>query len=139
MFQLIEVPFFMDAKLVQKYAKYSVPQLRLKASKKFRAWVRKRDEGQPCISCGSYNVSDAGHYYSAGNFPAIEMEPDNCHLQCRKCNYFLSGNLLEYRKGLIERIGLERVEGLDMLADAYKREGYKHQRFSLIEKIEQYK
>jgi gamma-glutamylcyclotransferase (GGCT)/AIG2-like uncharacterized protein YtfP len=121
------------------YSKYTTPQLRKKAGEIFRAWIRKRDEGQPCISCGSYNVHDAGHYYSAGHHPALEFDEDNVHGQCRRCNSFLSGNLIEYRKGLINRIGGDRVEMLDMKAGYYKRHGYKHDRFRLIEIIEKYK
>jgi hypothetical protein len=129
----------MDAKTIQKYAKYSTPELRLKAGKKFRAYIRKRDTGLPCISCGSRNVTDGGHYYSAGNYPALEFNANNVHGQCRKCNMFLSGNLIEYRKGLIEKIGCDGVEELDTLAAIYKQKGYKHDRFHLIEILEDYK
>lgn len=128
----------MTANEIQKYQKRSVPWLRKKASENFRRWVRKRDEGKPCISCGSYNVTDAGHYYSAGNHPGLEVNEDNCHGQCRKCNMFLSGNLIEYRKGLLDRIGIERVEDLDHTAGYFKLNGYKHDRFFLIETILKY-
>lgn len=125
--------------VIKKYSKYSIPQLRMKAGKKFRAFIRKRDEGQPCISCGSCNTSDASHFYSAGHYPNLEFNEDNCHAACRKCNFFLSGNLNEYRKRLIEKIGLQRVERLDFLAASYKRTGYKQDRFFLISIIENYK
>ncbi len=121
------------------YSKYTTQQLRVKAGNVFRKWIRKRDEGKPCISCGSYNVSDAGHYYSAGHHPALEFNEDNTNGQCRHCNSFLSGNLIEYRKGLINRIGGDRVELLDMKAGYYERHGYKHDRFRLIEIIEKHK
>lgn len=129
----------MTPEVIKKYSKYSVPALRKKAGEKFRAWIRKRDEGQPCISCGSFNTSDASHLYSAGNYPCLEFEEDNVWLSCKKCNCFLSGNLLEYRKRLLKKIGTDRVERLDMIADYYKKHGYKHDRFRLIEIIEQYK
>ncbi len=121
------------------HSKYTTQQLRIKAGKVFRKWIRKRDEGKPCISCGSYNVSDAGHYYSAGHYPALEFDEDNVHGQCRHCNSFLSGNLIEYRKGLLTKIGGDRVEFLDIKAGYYKRNGYKHDRARLIEIIESYK
>ena len=129
----------MEAKTIQKYSKYSTPKLRLMASKRFRAWIRRRDEGKPCISCGSFNTSDASHYYSAGHYPELEHEPDNCHLACKKCNMFLSGNLIEYRKGLLKRIGLERLQRLDETTAYFKVHGYKHDRLNLIQKIEQFK
>jgi len=129
----------MNTTTISKYQTKSIPYLRKKAGEVFRAWIRKRDEGKPCISCGSWNTSDAGHYYSAGNYPALEFNEQNTNLQCRKCNRFLSGNLLEYRKGLIKKIGVEEVEKLDMLVAQYKQLGYKHDRFTLISIIEKYK
>ena len=38
---------------------------------------------------------------------------DNVHGQRKYCNQYLSGNHVEYRKGLIERIGLKRVEQIE--------------------------
>jgi len=35
------------------------------------------------------------------------------HGQCKKCNRHLSGNAVEYRKRLLERIGLERLEQIE--------------------------
>jgi len=127
-----------SAKIIQKYSKYSTPQLKLKASKKFRAFIRRRDAGEQCISCDSWNTSDASHYFSAGNYPALEFDPDNCHTACRKCNYFLSGNLVEYHKKLLKKIGEERVLKLEEKAAFYKRNGWKHSRIFLIEKLLQY-
>jgi hypothetical protein len=127
------------ATVLQKYSKYSTPQLRIKAGNAFRKFVRERDKGEKCISCDSYNTSDASHYFSAGKFPALEFDPDNCHLACRKCNYFLSGNLLQYRENLIKKIGIERLEKLEQQAAYYKRVVYKHDRIRLIEIILKYK
>lgn len=36
------------------------------------------------------------------------------HAQCVTCNQHKHGNLIEYRKGLIQRIGDERVNALDI-------------------------
>ena len=33
----------------------------------------------------------------------------NCNAQCRKCNRFDEGNSVGYRKGLIEKIGEDKV------------------------------
>lgn len=129
----------LTVKHIQKYQKRSLPWLRKKAGELFRAWVRKRDKDQPCVSCGSYNTSDASHFYSAGHYPELELNEGNCHLACKKCNLFLSGNLLEYRKRLIDRIGIDRVEKLDQIAARAKQTGYKHNRFFLIEQILKYK
>ena len=81
----------------------------------FNAWVRARDAGLPCISCGRHHQGQlhAGHYRSVGSEPALRFEPDNCHLQCQPCNVHLSGNLIQMRLGMIKKIGLARVEWLE--------------------------
>ena len=86
-----------------------------RAQSAFNAWVRARDDGQPCISCGRFHQGQnhAGHYRPAGSNPELRFEPDNCHLQCAPCNSHLSGNLGKYRPALIAKIGLERVEWLE--------------------------
>jgi 5-methylcytosine-specific restriction endonuclease McrA len=129
----------LTTKDIQKYQKRSVPWLRKKAGEYFRRWIRKRDDGKPCVSCGAYNTSDASHFYSAGHYPELEFNEDNCWAACKRCNLFLSGNLNEYRKRLIERIGKERVERLDEIAAIAKQTGYKHNRFFLIGIILKYK
>jgi len=81
----------------------------------FNAWVRLRDAGQPCISCGRpYGDRwHAGHYRSVGSEPSLRFEPDNVHLQCPPCNLHLCGNQAPYRVNLVKKIGLERIEWLD--------------------------
>lgn len=88
----------------------------------FNAWVRERDAGLPCISCGSQpsdsNLAtgsrfDAGHYRSVGANPELRFEPLNCHRQCVRCNQHLSGNVVNYRLNLIKRIGQDNVDWLE--------------------------
>ena len=38
----------------------------------------------------------------------------NCNGQCKKCNRFDEGNIQGYRKGLIKKYGLEKVELLEL-------------------------
>lgn len=128
----------LTSQLIQKYSKYTIPQLRKKAGIKFRSWIRKRDKDQSCISCGSRNDLQAGHYYSAGHYPGLEFNEDNVNIQCLQCNYHKHGNLLEYRKGLLKKIGTERLEQLDFFVSASYKTTYKHDRFRLIEIIDKY-
>lgn len=81
----------------------------------FNAWIRLRDAGQACISCGRHHGGkwNAGHYRSVGSCPELRFEPLNVHLQCEPCNTYLSGNLIAYRVNLIQKIGLEKVEWLE--------------------------
>ena len=85
------------------------------AQKAFNAWVRERDYGQGCISCGRSTGCkvNAGHYRSVGAMPALRFHPDNVHLQCEHCNTYLSSNAVEYRIRLVQKIGAERVEWLE--------------------------
>ena len=87
-------------------------------------YVRLRDAHLPCISCDSTpNDSDlmtgsrwdAGHYRSVGACPELRFEPLNIHRQCVKCNRNLSGNAVEYRIRLVQRIGAEKVAWLEGL------------------------
>jgi hypothetical protein len=84
----------------------------------FNTFIRIRDKDLPCISCGTKaNVQyAAGHFFSVGSYPNLRFNEDNVHKQCnRKCNMALSGNLLAYREGLIDRIGIDRFNQLDAL------------------------
>ena len=86
-----------------------------KAQKVFNRWVRLRDAGKPCVSCGKPDIGErhASHFRNQGPHPALRFEPDNVHASCVRCNKELSGNKTAYRAELINRIGLERVEWLE--------------------------
>lgn len=85
-----------------------------KAQKIFNKWVRLRDEGNDCISCGKPpKKKNAGHYKSRGGFPELRFEPDNVFLQCEHCNTHLSGNLSNYRINLVSKIGIDRLAWLE--------------------------
>lgn len=79
------------------------------------AWIRKRDELLPCISCGRHHTGQyhAGHYLSVGAHPELRFNELNIAKQCQPCNVHLSGNALNFRVGLIARIGIGAVEGLE--------------------------
>lgn len=81
----------------------------------FNAWIRERDRLLPCISCGRHHQGkyDAGHYRTVGSNPALRFEPLNCHKQCVPCNQHKSGNIVEYRLNLLQRIGAESVAWLE--------------------------
>lgn len=81
----------------------------------FNAWIRVRDSGLPCISCGrtDRNAWDAGHYLTTGARPELRFHEVNVWRQCVPCNQHLHGNLVLYRAELVRRIGLEAVEELE--------------------------
>jgi len=80
------------------------------------AYIRERDRGLPCISCG--NTRDvkycAGHYKTRGGHPELRFHPFNINRQCDwNCNLNLSGNIEKYRVGLINKIGQANVDWLE--------------------------
>lgn len=106
------------------------PQLTKLAQQAFNSFVRARDAGKPCISCGTPlgnepNTYDCGHYRSVGSAPHMRFVEDNAAGQCKRCNLHLAGNHVEYRKGLVARIGLRNVELIeaDTILRKYSHEG----------------
>ena len=104
-----------------------------RAQTQFNKFIRARDIGLPCVSCGATESEvesqqgwrvggswDCGHYLSVGSHPELRFEQDNAARQCKSCNGG-SGNYSrknhqtanDYRAELIKRIGLERVEWLE--------------------------
>ncbi|WP_096128529.1 recombination protein NinG [Pseudomonas syringae] len=81
----------------------------------FNEWVRHRDMGEPCVSCGRDHNGQwhAGHYRSVGGHPALRFEPLNVWRQCAPCNTHKSGDLVNYRAELVRRIGIVNVEWLE--------------------------
>ncbi|MFJ2973452.1 recombination protein NinG [Kluyvera sp. NPDC087067] len=78
-------------------------------------YIRERDVDLSCISCGTFDTVqwEAGHYRSRGKASHLRYNEDNISKQCHHCNVQLSGNQQQYRLGLIEKIGAERVEALE--------------------------
>jgi hypothetical protein len=78
-------------------------------------YIRARDEGDGCISCGiTYStVWQAGHYIAVGANSTLRYLEDNIHLQCVVCNHHKGGNVGPYRINLLAKIGQERVETLE--------------------------
>eukprot|EP01133_Synstelium_polycarpum_P006200 gene6200-7181_t len=88
----------------------------------FNAWVRARDAALPCVSCGRHHGGQyhAGHYRTVGANPELRFEPLNAWKQCAPCNNHLSGNLINYRISLLQRIGEEKVAWLEGPHEAKK-------------------
>lgn len=86
----------------------------------FNAFIRERDRDLPCISCGVMHAPgsrggdwDCGHYRSTGANPELRFCEVNAHKQCKRCNQHLSGNVANYRIGLLARIGPEMLAWLE--------------------------
>lgn len=86
----------------------------------FNAYIRARDRLKTCICCGRPLASDAvgggfdcGHYRSVGSAPHMRFNEDNAHGQTKQCNRYGAGRAVDYRIGLIMRLGIERVEAIE--------------------------
>jgi hypothetical protein len=80
----------------------------------FNKYIRLRDKGQNCISCQKKPLKEnAGHYFNANNHWNVRFNELNVHLQCEHCNTYLSGNLIEYQRNLIHKIGIESYHELE--------------------------
>lgn len=84
------------------------------AQQAFNEFIRYRDRHLPCISCGRHHEGQyhAGHFRTTGANPELRFDEDNCHRQCAPCNNHLSGNLINYRPALIQKIGQARFDAL---------------------------
>ena len=86
----------------------------------FNAYIRERDKGKLCICCANPLSSgsvggeyDCGHYRSVGSAPHLRFDERNAHAQRKQCNRWGAGRAVDYRQGLIARIGKEAVEALE--------------------------
>lgn len=86
----------------------TLPRLLKKTQEVFNKYIRLRDRDKGCISCGA-EVTEAGHYFSQGHHSALRFNETNTNGQCTRCNCFLSGNLINYRMGLVKRYGEQKV------------------------------
>ena len=80
----------------------------------FNKYIRERDSGLPCISCGRYHDGQyhAGHFLTTAAHPELRFNELNCHKQCAPCNNHLSGNIVEYLPSLVAKIGQDKVDFL---------------------------
>ncbi|MGG5160444.1 recombination protein NinG [Citrobacter portucalensis] len=108
---------------VRKAAFKTKSQWDKEAQSAFNRYIRIRDEGKECVSCGNPLIGksnyltgsaiDASHYRSRGAASHLKFNVFNVHSACTRCNRELSGNAVEYRIRLVDRIGLVRVERLE--------------------------
>lgn len=100
----------------------TIPQLKKEAQREFNRFIRARDRraGVDCICCGQPlewdrlgGCVDAGHWRSTGAADHLRFDERNCHAQRSDCNRYGAGRAVEYRAGLIQRLGLSVVEDLE--------------------------
>lgn len=129
----------------QKEALKDINELKAEAQTAFNAFIRERDKHLPCICCGQLapkNKSltgggwDAAHYRSRGSADHLRYVETNVHRALKQCNTY---GHLDYRGGLIARIGLEAVEALEANQTVVKwtKEGLREIRAEYKKKLKQ--
>jgi len=98
-------------------------QLKL-TQKACNEYIRARDKGIACISCGKpddgTHQRHASHYRPAGTNKQLMFNELNIHASCMQCNAIKSGNLVDYRISLVNKIGIEKIEWLENYQGDYK-------------------
>ena len=112
-------------------SKSITPEAKLKEklmglAKKF---IKLRD-GNTCWTCGKErlfgNDYHGGHFIpDGGNGVILRYHEDNIHPQCRRCNFFLSGNQAEYYIVMVQKYGQEFVDELFRIKHQDKTKWYK--------------
>ena len=99
----------------------TLPKLLAKAQKVFNAWIRDRDSKEAyftCISCFRnlpVDQMNAGHYVPVKGGSALRFNEYNVNGECIRCNGFDEFHLIGYRKNLIKKIGIKKVEVLERM------------------------
>jgi hypothetical protein len=99
----------------------TLPKLLAKAQKVFNAWIRARDSKKgyfTCIACFRtlpIDQMNAGHYVPVKGGSALRFNENNVNGECIRCNGFDEFHLIGYRKNLIKKIGLKKVEQLERM------------------------
>lgn len=95
-----------------------------KAQAAFNAFIRERDKGNSCISCGKpdngQHQRHASHYRSVGACSSLRYDERNVHASCSVCNNHLSGNVANYRIWLVDHLGVEVVEWMEAQPKSFK-------------------
>ena len=96
----------------------TITALKKKADQVFSWYIRRRDVNSKgytkCVTCGKsdhWRNLQAGHYVSRTCLK-LRYDERNVFCQCMPCNIFKKGNYDEYALYLINRFGVERLEGL---------------------------
>jgi len=82
-------------------------------------YIKERDKGKPCVSCGqSWNKDhQAGHWKKAELYSSLKYNEFNIHNQCKGCNLYNDGNVQKYSDRIHLRITRKQKADLEKLAE----------------------
>ena len=118
---------------VNKQQGISLESLKKSTTNSVHRYIRKRDEGKPCISCGTPWKSNfqAGHCFKAELFSSLKYHDHNINGQCEQCNLRREGNESGYLLRLPNMITLTCFNELKTLAVEDKKKIHKWDRETL--------
>ena len=104
--------------------KKSVKSLKNKLDIKFSIYIRNKYADWrgyvKCVTCNKTRMwndrIDAGHFISRGK-QATRYDERNVHPQCKDCNGFKSGNMINYYQFMENTYGREVIDELKKLGD----------------------
>ena len=101
-----------------KHAQKTISQLKIETEKSVNAYIRVRDFGKPCSSCGRPHKKgdQAGHFIAVGDCDYLRFWTTNIHTQCVSCNLYGRGEYRTYRQFMVAKYGTEKVEKLEAIA-----------------------
>jgi hypothetical protein len=97
-----------------------------KADDALSLYIRTRDNGKPCISCGAIGRKLQDGHFIPRAYMMFRYDERNNNGQCLHCNYTLEGNHDEYGKAL------KRLYGEDIV-DYFEREKHKKMKYTMNE------
>jgi hypothetical protein len=117
---------------------FGIPRLLKEATGECNEYIRLRDHGCACWSCGKKYEKDfqAGHIFPAGQHSAVRFDEGNIFLQCLNCNYYKTDET-ELKEAAIKFLGRFQYELLEARAKIDTR--HKWDRFELSEIITTYR
>jgi len=129
----------------KEIADYSKSKVKSDLNIIFSVWIRMRDADDNgiviCISSGKryhWSKVDNGHYLPRSVAPGLIFNEMNCNAQSKIDNW-MEGNRIEYRKGMIKKYGLAKVELLESLQNVKSGLGVFEMKFLLLDYLEKFK
>jgi hypothetical protein len=124
------------AAAIREKKRLSVKRLARKLFPIHAKFIRMRDKGKPCVTCGApwKDTHQCGHYMSRG-YHATAWDENNSHSQCYRCNCILKGRVAEHAHKIDEMYGPGTAEAIYQKA---RNPLYKDNPYEMLEKIAYY-
>tara|TARA_R110000787_G_scaffold74970_6_gene166303 strand:- start:372 stop:995 length:624 start_codon:yes stop_codon:yes gene_type:complete len=125
----------------EKKDKTSLQYLKVSTVTWCHRYIKERDKGKPCVSCGqSWSLDhQAGHWKKASDYSTLKFDENNIHNQCRGCNLLRDGNVQKYGDRIRMRISEEQKEEIERKCREEKQKVFKWERTELEELRNHYK